>query len=199
MMLRRHSLPAVLLGFCLSTASLTGAASPSTVDPREVAHETHKHHTPLHKRTAEEVIAQLNLIPNVEKGYYIETFRDADNVTTTSGGTPDRSASTAIYYLLEGSEGFSRWHRVDAVEVWHYYAGAPLTLSLAKDDGSPVRVVTLGPDVFAGQQPQVVVAKWEWQQARSLGAWTLVGTTVAPGFDPNGVELADPAWAPNAA
>jgi predicted cupin superfamily sugar epimerase len=122
-------------------------------------------------------MAQLNLIPNVEKGYYVESFRDADNVTTTSGGTPDRTASTAIYYLLEGSEGFSRWHRVDAVEVWHYYAGAPLTLSLAKDDGSPVRVVTLGPDVFDGQQPQVAIAKWEWQQARSLGAWTLVGTT----------------------
>jgi predicted cupin superfamily sugar epimerase len=174
-MLRRHSLPAVLLGLCLTTGSLAAATQPAS--PRDVGTQTHKHHTPIHKRTAQEVIAQLNLIPNVEKGYYVESFRDADNVTTTSGGTPDRTASTAIYYLLEGSEGFSRWHRVDAVELWHYYAGAPLTLSLAKDDGSPVRVATLGPDVFDGQQPQVAIAKWEWQQARSLGAWTLVGTT----------------------
>ncbi|KAL2136968.1 hypothetical protein VTI74DRAFT_11150 [Chaetomium olivicolor] len=152
---------------------------------------------PINRRTAQEVIAQLNLIPNVEKGYYVETFRDTINVATAKNSTPARSASTAIYYLLEGSAGFSRWHRVDAVEVWHYYAGAPLTLSLSRDDGSPVRQVTLGPDVFAGQQPQVAIAKWEWQRARSLGDWTLVGTTVAPGFDPNGFEMAEDGWTPN--
>ena len=94
-----------------------------------------------------------------------------------NGGNPDRAASTAIYYLLEASEGFSNWHRVDAVEVWHYYAGAPLTLELALDDGSPVREVKLGPDVFDGQQPQVPIPKWEWQRARSWRAWTLVGAT----------------------
>jgi len=156
--------------------------------------------TPMHKRTAQEVIAKLNLIPNVEKGYFVETFRDVENVTLTHTGTQTRphtngtegnkggvgrSASTAIYYLLEGSVGFSNWHRVDAVEMWHYYAGAPLVLSLAASlavgDNSLVQVrnVTLGPDIFAEPQqvPQVKIAKWEWQRAKSLGDWTLVGTT----------------------
>lgn len=128
--------------------------------------------TGITERTAQEIITHLNLTANIERGYFIETFRDADNVTTV-----DRSASTAIYYLLEGREGHSRWHRVDAVEVWHYYAGAPLTLSLSKNDGSGVREVNLGPDVFDGQNPQIVIPKWEWQRARSWGNWTLVGTT----------------------
>ena len=135
---------------------------------------------PINNRTAQEIITLLNLTPNIERGYFVETFRDSINVTTniTTLENGSRSASTAIYYLLEGTEGNSRWHRVDAVEVWHYYAGAPLVLSLARDDGSPVREVTLGPDVFdGGQRPQVVVGSWEWQRARSLGDWTLVGTT----------------------
>ncbi|KAK3307828.1 RmlC-like cupin domain-containing protein [Chaetomium strumarium] len=193
-MLRVHNL---FLGLCIMLLGIiTGTYATAA---------TH-HPTPMNKRTAQEVITQLKLIPNVEGGYYIETFRDTTNVTftatsangTTSGAVTTRSASTEIYYLLEGATGHSLWHRVDAVEVWHYYAGAPLTLFLARDDGSPVREVTLGPDVFAGQQPQVAIPTWEWQRARSLGKWTLVGTTVAPGFDPNGVELADPDWVPDA-
>jgi predicted cupin superfamily sugar epimerase len=152
---------------------LTGcyAAIPKPPNAREIRSPQTYDPTPINQRTAQEVITQLNLIPNVEKGYYVETFRDTANVTA------NRSASTAIYYLLEGAEGYSNWHRVDAVEVWHYYAGAPLTLSLALDDGSPVREMNLGPDVFAGQQPQVAIGKWEWQRARSWGDWTLVGTT----------------------
>ncbi|KAI1338234.1 RmlC-like cupin domain-containing protein [Xylariaceae sp. FL0016] len=147
---------------------------------------------PIDRRSAQEVIQQLNLIPNDEKGYYIETFEDTYKIN-------NRSASTAIYHLLEGSVGPSIWHRVDAVEIWHYYAGAPLTLSLSYDDGQPVVEKLLGPDVFHGQQPQVVIAKEQWQSARSHGNWTLVGTTVAPGFIPSGVELADPSWTPNGA
>ncbi|KAI0134273.1 RmlC-like cupin domain-containing protein [Xylariales sp. AK1849] len=146
--------------------------------------------TPVDQRTAQEVIDRLNLTANVEKGYYIQTFQDPDSVN-------NRSASTAIYYLLEGSAGPSYWHRVDAVEVWHYYAGAPLTLSLSFDDGQPVVEKVLGPDIFVGQQPQVAITKWEWQSARSLGNWTLVGTTVAPGFIESGFELAAPDWEPN--
>lgn len=174
------SLVAVLFSACIPMGSHASAVLPP--DPREARAlpdrgQSHHHSTPINKRTAQEVIAQLNLIPNVEKGYFVETFRDTDNVTTTSGGTANRTASTAIYYLLAGSEGFSRWHRVDAVELWHYYAGAPLTLSLSHNDGSPVREVKLGQDIFDGQQPQVAIGKWEWQRARSCGAWTLVGTT----------------------
>jgi predicted cupin superfamily sugar epimerase len=131
-------------------------------------------HIPIDQRSAQEVISQLNLTANVEKGYYIQTFEDPDAASPT---TSNRSASTAIYYLLEGSAGSSYWHRVDAVEVWHYYAGAPLNLSLSYNDGQPIRKVTLGPDVFAGMQPQFPITKGEWQSARSLGDWTLVGTT----------------------
>ncbi|KAI0004862.1 RmlC-like cupin domain-containing protein [Xylariaceae sp. FL0662B] len=142
----------------LPIAGILAALSPGTTA-----------HGPKH-RTAQEVVDKLGLIPNEEKGYYIQTFED-----TASCG--NRSASTAIYYLLEGSAGSSVWHRVDAVEVWHYYAGAPLTLSLSYDDGNPVVKKVLGPDIFDGEQPQVVVAKWQWQSARSSGDWTLVGTT----------------------
>jgi predicted cupin superfamily sugar epimerase len=153
-------------------------------------------HIPINHRSAAEVIAQLNLTANPEKGYYVETFRDTNLLAASN-----RSSSTAIFYLLEGSAGSSIWHRVtDAVEVWHYYAGAPLVLSLSWDDGQPVEEKTLGPDVFQrGQSPQVVIQKGQWQSAESLGEWTLVGTTVAPGFVPTGVELAAEAWTPNGA
>jgi predicted cupin superfamily sugar epimerase len=129
-------------------------------------------HTPINERTAQELIEKLSLVPNEEKGYYIQTFEDPFVVPGLN-----RSASTAIYYLLEGAEGDSIWHRVDAAEVWHYYAGAPLVLSLSYDDGQPLRRATLGPDVFDGQIPQVAIQRGEWQSARSLGEWTLVGTT----------------------
>jgi predicted cupin superfamily sugar epimerase len=120
--------------------------------------------------TAQEVIDQLGLSPSTEKGYYFETFRDP----ATNG---NRSVSTAIYYLLEGAVGKSYWHRIDAAEVWHYYAGAPLSLFLSFDDGQPVREVLMGPDIFHEQSPQVVIMTREWQQALSHGEWTLVGTT----------------------
>lgn len=159
----------------------TTAAPPTSAPP-----------TYLNDRPAAEVIARLNLTANVEKGYYVQTFQDPATISCLG----NRSASTAIYYLLEGSDGQSAWHRLDAVEVWHYYAGAPLELSLSYDDGRPWRNVTLGPDVFVdGEQPQVVVAAQEWQSARSLGKWTLVGTTVAPGFISE--ELAPDGWQPS--
>ena len=130
------------------------------------------------QHTAQEVISLLNLTTSSEKGYFYETFRDAALVPGTN-----RSVSTAIYYLLEGADEFSYWHRVDAAEVWHWYAGAPLSLYLALDDGTPVREHVLGNDLFGDQtgqvqqRPQAVVAKDEWQRARSWGDWSLVGTT----------------------
>ncbi|KAL2105095.1 hypothetical protein VUR80DRAFT_9001 [Thermomyces stellatus] len=149
----------------------------------------------INDRTAEEVIEHLNLAPNtLEKGFFAETFHDADTVPGS-----DRAYSTAIYYLLKSSEGSSVWHRLDAVEVWHYYAGAPLTLSLWPGGDEAPRDVVLGPDVFNGEQPQVVIQKGEWQSARSEGEWTLVGTTVAPAFVDTGAEFADPGWTPTGA
>ncbi|KAF2788175.1 DUF985 domain protein [Melanomma pulvis-pyrius CBS 109.77] len=144
-------------------------------------------------RSAQEVVKKLGLVPNEEKGYYLQTFEDDLKVAN------NRSASTAIFYLLEGKVGSSYWHRVDSVEVWHYYAGAPLTLSLSYNDGKKVEVKTLGPNIFLGQTPQVAINKWQWQSAKSLGTWTLVGTTVAPGFSPDGFELAAPGWKPKGA
>lgn len=134
--------------------------------------------------TADELIAHLKLAPHPEGGHYRETFRDA-----TGDG---RAASTAIYFLLKRGER-SHWHRVDAAEVWHFYAGAPLKLEIA--DG-PRRTITLGPNLAAGEEPQAVVPPHAWQAAESLGDWTLVGCTVAPGFDFNGFELAPKGWEP---
>ncbi|KAJ5815146.1 hypothetical protein N7474_006923 [Penicillium riverlandense] len=140
--------------------------------------------------SAQEIIEVLHLSPHPEKGYYIETFRDTDL-------SNNRPYSTCIYYLLEGEAGRSKWHRVlDAVEVWHYYAGAPVQLSLSWDDGKPTRDITLGTDFVKGQRPQAIVKRGEWQHARSLGDWTLVGCTVAPAFLFESFEIAPEGWEP---
>ncbi|KAI1823919.1 RmlC-like cupin domain-containing protein [Xylaria intraflava] len=146
--------------------------------------------------TAKQVIEALNLVPHPEKGYYTETFRDKET-STAGNGEEARANSTCIYYLLEGEAGVSHWHRVrDAVEIWHHYAGAPLRLSLSEDDGAAARDLVLGADLLAGQRPQVVVPRDTWQHAVSLGEWTLVGCTVAPGFSFGGFEMAVPGWEP---
>jgi predicted cupin superfamily sugar epimerase len=135
--------------------------------------------------TAAEIIRRLGLQPHPEGGHYRETFRDA--------GAPGRAHSTAIYFLLQAGE-VSRWHRVDAAEVWHWYAGAPLLLTVADEAGR--RDLRLGIDLAAGERPQAVVPAHAWQQAQSLGAWTLVGCTVAPGFEFSGFGLAPPEFEP---
>ncbi len=134
------------------------------------------------------VIARLGLQPHPEGGHFREMFRDREPV----GGRP---SSTAIYFLLAAGEQ-SAWHRVrDAAEIWHFYAGAPLALSLSPTGIGSERLV-LGADLEAGEQPQIVVPRDCWQAAESLGDWTLCGCTVAPGFDFAGFELAPPGWTP---
>jgi predicted cupin superfamily sugar epimerase len=140
--------------------------------------------------TAADVIRLLDLAPHPEGGHFRETFRDARRV---AGG---RAASTAIYFLLARGER-SHWHRLDAAEVWHWHAGAPLTLELAADEPGPVARVTLGPDLAAAQRPQAIVPAHTWQAAASLGEWTLVGCTMAPGFEFAGFELAPEGWNPD--
>lgn len=137
--------------------------------------------------SAEAIIRQLGLVPHPEGGHYRETFRDPAQI----GG---RAASTAIYYLLGVGET-SEWHRVDVAEVFHFYAGAPLVLTISPN-GHDAAAHHLGPDILAGQRPQIVVPAGHWQTATSLGAWTLVGCTVAPGFNFSGFELAPPGWRP---
>lgn len=136
---------------------------------------------------ADEVIALLGLTPHPEGGFYRETFRDP----SPAG---QRSAQTAIYYLLRAGE-VSAWHRVtDASEVFHHYAGAPLELVLA--EGSERTVIRLGNDLTAGERPQAVVPPGIWQTSRSLGAWSLIGCTVAPGFEFASFEMAPAGWEP---
>jgi predicted cupin superfamily sugar epimerase len=137
------------------------------------------------KLTADDIIRLLDLKPHPEGGHFRETFRDVGD---------GRAASTAIYFLLPRGER-SHWHRIDAVEVWHWYAGGPLELQIARERGLRERVM-LGSDLAAGERPQAVVPAHAWQAAQSLGDWTLGGCTVAPGFDFKGFELAPPHWVP---
>lgn len=131
--------------------------------------------------TAKDIIDLLKLERHPEGGWYRQTFVDE-----VPGG---RALSTLIYFLLEAGNR-SHWHRVDSAEVWHYYAGAPLELMVGKT------TLTLGADLLAGQRPQGVVPRGVWQAARTLGDWTLVGCTVAPGFEFSRFELAPPGWEP---
>jgi hypothetical protein len=137
--------------------------------------------------SAEAVIRLLDLAPHPEGGHFRETFRDPRVIE-------GRSASTAIYYLLAAGET-SEWHRVDAAETWHFYAGAPLVLTVSPD-GHDAEARHLGPELASGQRPQITVPAGQWQSATSLGAWTLVGCTVAPGFRFEGFEMAPPDWRP---
>lgn len=137
--------------------------------------------------SAQDVIKTLNLQPHPEGGHYCETFRDDMQVD-------GRAISTAIYYLLAEGER-SHWHRVDAVETWLWHAGAPLKLSIAADGEKPT-LHMLGADIMAGQRPQCIVPRHDWQSAQSTGAWTLVSCTVAPGFEFSGFEMAAPDWQP---
>ncbi|THV22465.1 cupin domain-containing protein [Peteryoungia ipomoeae] len=136
---------------------------------------------------ASDIITTLGMQPHPEGGWYTETWRDR------GGGR--RGHATAIYFLLEAGER-SHWHKVkDAGEVWHYYAGAPLALHIS-ENGITKRTIRLGPDIVNGERPQAIVEANVWQAAESLGDFTLVGCTVAPGFEFAAFELAPPGWSP---
>ena len=136
--------------------------------------------------SAVDMIGTLKLKPHPEGGHFRETFRDSRQLD-------GRSASTAILFLLARGER-SHWQRIDAVEIWHYYGGAPLKLEIV--DGSKEETFRLGGDIHDGQVPQVTVPARAWQAAESLGDWTLTGCTVAPGFSFDGFELAPAGWKP---
>ncbi|WP_226780777.1 cupin domain-containing protein [Oceaniglobus trochenteri] len=134
--------------------------------------------------SSDEIIERLNLAPHPEGGWYRQTWEGSE--------TP-RPSGTCIYFLLKAGET-SHWHRVDATEIWHFHAGAPLTLSMAADKTGPAEDHVLGPDLAAGALPQLIVPAGHWQAARSQGDWTLVGCTVSPGFTFEGFELAPPGF-----
>lgn len=137
---------------------------------------------------ADALIAALGLVPHPEGGHYREFFR----APAPDGG---RGAVTSIYYLLRAGE-VSAWHRIDAFEIWHHYAGEALELSVSSD-GNAIETVRLGPAIALGERPQAVVPPRAWQAARPTGAWALVGCTVSPAFEFAGFEMAPPGWAPS--
>lgn len=139
---------------------------------------------------ARDIIERLSLAPHPEGGFFRETFRDEE----VSGGI-NRSWSTAIYYLLPEGH-ISHWHRIDSAEIWHWYSGAPLQLSIAAQEDQKPTIELLGSDFEKNQSPQIIVPAGAWQSARSLGDWTLVGCTVAPGFEFDKFELADRDFTP---
>ncbi|GHC46091.1 cupin domain-containing protein [Neogemmobacter tilapiae] len=134
---------------------------------------------------ADGLIARLGLQPHPEGGWYRQTWVD-----DTANGRPH---GTCIYFLLKAGER-SHWHRVDAAEIWHFYAGAPLVLSIAASDKGPRVDHRLGADLSTGAIPQIIVPKGYWQAARTTGDYTLAGCTVSPGFRFEGFELAAPGF-----
>ena len=137
---------------------------------------------------ADDIIKLLKMRRHPEGGHYREMFRD------NRPGGRGRAHSTAIYFLLKKGER-SYWHRIDSAEVWHFYRGSPLELSIAPLRG-PAEHHVLGNRLEKGERPQLIVPPNAWQAARSLGAYTLVGCTVAPGFDFSTFELAPPDFEP---
>jgi len=137
--------------------------------------------------SAGDVIALLDLKPHPEGGHYRQTWK-------ADAPAGERASGTAIYFLLAEGQ-VSHWHRVDAGEIWHWHRGAPIELSVSKD-GAAIETLRLGPDLIAGERPQIIIEKGIWQSAKSLGAWTLVSCTVSPGFEFSGFELAAPDWRP---
>ncbi|MEO0773350.1 MAG: cupin domain-containing protein [Pseudomonadota bacterium] len=129
---------------------------------------------------AQAIIDALGLQPHPEGGHFRETWR-ADG--------EGRAAGTAIYFLLEGGQ-INRWHKVDAAEIWHFYAGDPLLLRKSETDDGPAERHVLGPDLTSGAQPQVIIPPGWWQRAECTGAYSLVGCTVSPGFEFDHFELA---------
>lgn len=136
---------------------------------------------------ADDIIKALNLAPHPEGGHFRETFRHV-------GEDGSRGAGTAIYFLLRKGER-SHWHRVDAAEVWHFYSGFPLELSISSVPGEVSKRI-LGPAMDKGERPQLIVEPGEWQAARTLGDYTLVGCTVSPAFEFEKFELAPPGFEP---
>lgn len=137
--------------------------------------------------TADDIIERLKLEPHPEGGWFRESWR-------AEAKDGQRASGTAIFYLLKAGER-SHWHRVDATEIWHYYAGAPLKLSIS-EDGESQEDLILGPDLSKGEAPQLIVPPHAWQAAESLGPYTLVGCTVSPAFEFSGFEMAPDNWAP---
>lgn len=130
--------------------------------------------------TPQDLIDHLELSPHPEGGHYRQTW-----ISDEDG----RPSGTCIYFLLQAREK-SHWHKVDATEIWHYYAGAPLLLHTAATGEGPAQTQVLSPDLAQGHAPQLIVPKHHWQAAETTGEYSLVGCTVSPAFQFEGFTLA---------
>jgi len=137
--------------------------------------------------SAEQIIAALNLRPHpLEGGYFRETYRSEETVAAAAlppRYAADKQFGTAIYYLLTPAT-YSEMHRLPTDEIFHFYAGDPVEMLQLLPDGTS-RIMVLGPNVLAGQQPQLVVPRGVWQGSRLVpgGRFALLGATMAPAFD----------------
>jgi len=128
------------------------------------------------EKTSEEISKILGLEPlPLEGGMWAQTLKDEN--------------STAIYYLLT-KNNFSAMHKLESVEVYHYYAGAPAKMLLLDSSGK-VEEPVLGSDLDSGHRPQIIVEPGVWQGSKTTGEWTLLGTTMAPPYSQEMFQLAD--------
>lgn len=141
-------------------------------------------------QSPDDVIRHLGLERHPEGGWYAQTWRDGPH----SSAEGPRGVGSSIYYLLEEGQR-SHWHRIDAVEIWHFHTGMPLELSIS-EDGKESRTLLLGPDLKRDMHPQVVVPKTAWQAAYAPFGWSLVGCTVSPAFLFETHEMAPKGWLP---
>lgn len=142
------------------------------------------------KRTADFWIQELNLEKHPEGGWFREVYRSSENLSKTC--LPDRyndrrAMATSIYFLLEEND-FSVFHRIKSDETWHFYDGSPLELHTIDKYGTHA-ILELGLEAQNQQSPQITIPFGTWFSARSKGDYTLVGCTVAPGFDFNDFEM----------
>lgn len=142
------------------------------------------------KKSANYWVEQLGMKPHPEGGFFKETYRAADSASFDGFESP-RSISTGIYFLLT-SGNFSAFHRIKSDEMWHFYTGDPLSIFIIHPNGE-LQEIRLGLDVENGQLPQAVVPAHTWFASRVHGSGdhSMVGCTVAPGFDFNDFEMAD--------
>lgn len=144
--------------------------------------------------TVDQIIEKLGLTPLPEEGgFYRETYRSNNGHVQASvfgiKSNSKRVASTAIYYLVT-PESFSALHRVSSDEVFHFYAGDPAEMIQIDEEGNLTKHI-LGSDIMNGQEPQIIVRAGVWQGVRLMdgGKWSLMGTTVAPGFEFEDFEI----------
>jgi predicted cupin superfamily sugar epimerase len=145
--------------------------------------------------TAGQIIKHFKMQPlPQEGGFFIETYRAAEVLKKEilpAGLSGDRNISTVILYLLT-AKTVSLMHRLKCDEMFHFYLGDPVTMLQLHPDGSS-EIITLGHDILNEQKVQVLVPKGTWQGAfiQSVGKFSLMGCSVAPGFDEADFELGD--------